>query len=82
MAENAISGSRLNKVVGMENKVVGMTKKHYNYNYCQKQYKRRNHLLLLCTARTVWSDPVIRPVSVRSGKFIIRMVTNEKREKR
>ena len=69
MAENTISGRRLNKVVGMENKVVGMAKKHHNYNYCHKQYKRRNQLLQLCTARTVWSDPVIRPVLVLSGKI-------------
>ena len=40
-----------------------------------------NQLLHLCTARTVWSDPVIRPVLVRSGKFTIHMVTNENQRK-
>ena len=37
--------------------------------------------LQLGTARTVWSDPVIRPVLVRSGKFTTLMVTNEKQRK-
>ena len=30
----------------------------------------------------VWSDPVIWPVSVRSGKCATQMVTNGKREKK
>ena len=30
---------------------------------------------------SVWSGPVIRPVSVRSAKFTTQMVTNGKREK-
>ena len=28
-------------------------------------------------APTIWSDLVIRPVSIRSGKFTIRKVTNK-----
>ena len=39
-----------------------------------------NQLMQLCTARTVLSGP-IRPVSVHSGKFSTRMVTNGKKEK-
>ena len=31
----------------------------------------------LCMACTNWSDPVIRPVSVRFDKFTTRKVTNE-----
>ena len=37
----------------------------------------QNKLFKLCTARTVWSDSIIRPVSVRSGKCTTQMVTNE-----
>ena len=40
-----------------------------------------NQLLQLCTARTVWFNAVIRPVSVRSGKFTTSMVINEKQRK-
>ena len=40
-----------------------------------------NKLMQFCTARTVWSDPVIRPVLVRFGKCTIRMVTNKKLRK-
>ena len=40
------------------------------------QKKDHNQLLQLCTVRTVWSDPGIRPDSVRFGKFTILMVTN------
>ena len=37
--------------------------------------------ILVMHTRTVWSDPVNRPVSARSGKCTIQMVTNEKTEK-
>ena len=40
-----------------------------------------NQLLQLCIASTVWSDPIIRPISVRFGKFTTRMVPNEKQRK-
>ena len=36
----------------------------------------RGPALQLGTARTVWSDPVIRFVSVRSDKFTTLVVTN------
>ena len=42
--------------------------------------KSVKQLLHLCTACTVWSDPIIRTVSVCSGKFTTRMVTNEKQK--
>ena len=45
------------------------------------QHENIKQLLQLCTARTVWSDPVIRPISVLSGTFNTRMVTNEKQRK-
>ena len=32
-------------------------------------------ILHLCMTHTVWSDPVMRPVSVRSGKFTTCIVT-------
>ena len=38
-------------------------------------------LLQLCTTCTLWFDLVIRPILVCFGKFIIRMVTNEKQRK-
>ena len=36
-----------------------------------------NQLLQLCTARVVWSDSIISPVSIRSGKCTIQMVTKK-----
>ena len=38
----------------------------------------KTKLLQLCSARTVWYDPVIRPDSVPSGKFTTLIVTNDK----
>ena len=40
-----------------------------------------SQLLQLCMAHRAWSDLVIRPNSVRSGKFTTCMVTNEKQRK-
>ena len=37
-----------------------------------------NQVLQLCMAPSVWPDPVIRPVSVCSGKCTAHMVSNEK----
>ena len=42
-------------------------------NYSEITILVLNQLLQLCTqARTVWSDPVIRPVSVRSVNLLPR----------
>ena len=38
-----------------------------------------NQLLQLCTARTLWFNPVTRSVSVYAGKCTTRTVTNEKK---
>ena len=48
------------------------------YNF--RTVKFHNQLLQQCTARTVWSDPAIRPVLVHSGKLTARMVNNEKQK--
>ena len=39
-----------------------------------------NQLLELCMVFTVWSDPVIRPVSVHSSKFTTGMEKQRKTE--
>ena len=36
---------------------------------------------MLCTAHTLWLNPVIRPVFVRSGECTTQMATNEKQRK-
>ena len=56
---------------------VSYTKGHKILMSLSKKHVQ-NQILQLCTAGTVWFDPVIRAVSVFSGKFTTPMVTNEK----
>ena len=60
---------------------------HLEYNILDAKYYYTiqiiifNQLLQLCTARTVWSDPVIRPVLICSSKLSTCMVSDEKGRK-
>lgn len=59
---------------------------HFLIIYCifieiLEHEKVKNQLLQLCTARTVWPEPVVRQDSVCSGKVTTLMMTNKKTEK-
>ena len=65
---------RNNKI--REYKITAPNRDHSGYVHephkCQVHLQ--NQLLQLCMARTVYSDVIIRPVSVRSGKCTTQMV--------
>ena len=50
------------------------------YKYHLYRVSVKNQLLQLFTARTIWSDPVIRPDSVR--KSTTQLVTSGKQRKK
>ena len=55
------------------------TNNSLNLHYCKSGQQKSACTLQLCMA--VWSDSVIRPVLVCSGKYPTQMGTNEKQRK-